>query len=140
MKKEAFEPRTQNGAYVVMEQRVHTFEEISPIVNALEDKHAEDVLALDLRQSTAIADYFILATANSTTHLQTLQEAIEDAFELQNMPYRREGDASVKWRVVDGGHVVVHLFSRIGREFYRLERIWGDAPSKRFSISSEDSL
>lgn len=123
-----------------MEKGLHAFEEISPIITALEDKHAEDILALDLRQNTAIADFFILATANSTTHLQTLQDAVEDVLERQNLAYRREGDASLKWRVVDGGHVVVHLFSHAGRDFYRLERIWGDVPSKHYAIAPESFM
>lgn len=116
---------------------LHPFDEFSPVVRALEDKHGEDLVALDLRQNTAIADVFILATANSTTHLQALQDAVEESLDAMGIVYRREGDRSIRWRVVDGGHVVVHLFSRVGREFYRLERIWGDVPTKHFSMSEE---
>jgi ribosome-associated protein len=63
---------------------------------------------------------------------QTLNDAVTDALDALGLSYKIEGDVGAKWRLIDGGHIVVHIFSREGREFYKLERLWGDSPTKRF--------
>ena len=66
----------------------------------------------------------------------TLREAAEDAMDAMGLAYKTEGETSSKWSLIDAGDVVVHIFSRNGRDFYKLERLWDDAPSIRFE--SED--
>lgn len=107
------------------------------IIKVLDNKHAMDILLLDLRDFTTVSDAFILATANSTTHLQTLQDSTEETMGELNLVCQLEGQTSNRWRLVDAGHVVVHLFSKEGRKFYGLERIWGDAPCTQFGEHSE---
>ncbi|MCF7934824.1 MAG: ribosome silencing factor [Synergistales bacterium] len=99
----------------------------------LDQKHAEDIAILDLRESTAIADFFIIVTANSKTHMKTLQETAEESLEQAGIECHLEGRESDRWRLVDGISVVVHIFSREGRSFYSLERIWGDVPTSLYS-------
>ena len=101
--------------------------ETREVVKSLSDKHAEKIVALNLGASTTLADTFILATANSDVHMNTLMETAKDALEGLSLPVRVEGANSSRWRLIDAGNIVVHIFSRQGRDFYGIERIWGDA-------------
>ncbi|MDR1019211.1 MAG: ribosome silencing factor [Synergistaceae bacterium] len=103
-----------------------------PIIEALQSKHAMDIDFFDLRGVSGFADAFIIATARSQVNAQALNDAVTDALDVMGLPYKAEGEPGTKWRLIDAGYVVIHLFSREGREFYKLERLWGDSPSKRF--------
>ncbi len=94
------------------------------LVTALENKNGEDILELDLKNRGGLADAFILVTGNSETHMKTLVETAEEFLERSGRQCKIEGENSVRWRLVDAGDVVVHVFSHKGREFYRLERLW----------------
>ena len=97
-------------------------------VTALDDKKAVDITMLRTREVTVLADYFIICTATSTTHLRTLSDEVEKVLkENGEAPLRREGHRSGGWVLVDFGCVVVHLFLKEMREFYTLERLWSDA-------------
>ena len=97
------------------------------LIAALEDKNGEDILELDLKNRGGLADSFILVTGNSETHMKTLVETAEEFLEKSGRPCKIEGINSVRWRLVDAGDVVVHVFSHKGREFYRLERLWNES-------------
>ena len=99
---------------------------INSIVNILQDKHAEDILIMDLTADSAIADYFILATGNSDVHMKSLTGHTEDTLDKLGMSYRIEGENSPKWILLDAGSLIVNIFSHEGRGFYRLENIWGN--------------
>lgn len=95
---------------------------------ALDSKMAKDVKVLRTSDLTVLADYFVIATATSTTHVKTLSDAADKALsELGEPPLRREGYRSDSWVLLDFGCVVVHIFMKEAREFYNLERLWGDA-------------
>ncbi len=106
------------------------------VVKSLSDKHAEKIVALNLGETTTLADTFVLATANSDVHMNTLMEAAKDCLEELNLPVRVEGAGSARWRLIDAGNLVVHLFSRQGRDYYGIERIWGDAEAFTFEEES----
>ena len=98
------------------------------VVTALNDKKAVDVSMLRTTEVTVLADYFVICTATSTTHLRTLSDEVEKILKQNGeMPLRREGHRSGGWILVDFGCVVVHLFLQEMREFYTLERLWSDA-------------
>ena len=99
---------------------------IENVTAALEAKNGENILTLDLKDKGALADFFILVTGNSETHMKTLTEAAEEALEREGRKCKIEGEQSLNWRLIDSGDVVVHVFSHRGREFYRLERLWED--------------
>ncbi|EFQ23887.1 Iojap-related protein [Aminomonas paucivorans DSM 12260] len=103
----------------------------------LTDKHAKDVDFIDVRGTLGVTDLFVLATARSDVHLKTLQEEALEYLEDHFPSVRREGETSTRWRLLDAGDVVVHLFSAQARDFYRIERIWGDAPTERFQDPDE---
>ena len=98
------------------------------IVKALDDKKARDIKLLKTDDLTVLADYFVICTAGSTTQIKTLADEVDKVMsEAGEPPLRREGYRSGGWVLLDFGCVVVHLFMEETREFYNLERLWGDA-------------
>ena len=98
------------------------------VVNALDSKKAREIKLLRTSEITILADYFIICTAGSTTQLKTLSDEVEKLLKNNGeIPLRREGHRSGGWVLIDYGCVVVHLFLQEVREFYTLERLWGDA-------------
>jgi len=97
-------------------------------VAILEDRQAHDIVLLDLRNSTTIADYFVIATADSERQLRAVLRALdEELVEAGARNPRSEGSAETGWVLLDFNDVIVHLFSPEQREFYRLERLWKQA-------------
>ena len=97
---------------------------IQEITTALDLKNGENIIALDLKDKGGLADAFVLATGNSETHMKTLSETAEEVLVKSGRKCRVEGEHSLNWSLLDGGDVVVHIFSHKGRDFYRLERLW----------------
>jgi ribosome-associated protein len=98
------------------------------ITKILDEKKALSIRALEVADVTIIADYFVIATATSTTHLKTLADEVEFQLKERGTPIRSmEGRAAGNWILLDCSSVIVHLFLRETRDFYDLERLWGDA-------------
>jgi len=96
------------------------------IANILDNKRAQDIIILRVADMTIISDYFVVASAGSSTHVQTLAEEVQlkmhEKFGLN--PSRVEGEREGRWVVIDYGDVLVHLFHKEERDFYQLERLW----------------
>lgn len=97
---------------------------INQLTKVLEDKNGENIITLDLKGKGGLTDSFILVTGNSETHMHTLTDAAEELLIRSGRKCKTEGEQSSNWRLLDGGDVVVHVFSHKGRDFYRLERLW----------------
>lgn len=98
------------------------------LAQAIDDKKGEEVRVLDLRGVCGFADYFVLATGSSARHVRALADAvIEVAVRDGAKPRGIEGKPIGTWVLVDLGDVVVHVFQEEQREFFGLERLWGDA-------------
>lgn len=99
------------------------------IVDVVEDKKAENIVLLDLRPDTVIADFFVVCTGNSDRQLKALAEYIHESVKehFQRLPFSREGTAESGWILVDYGTVVVHLFLEEKRRYYDLEGLWRKA-------------
>jgi ribosome-associated protein len=99
------------------------------------EKKAEDILVLRIGVlDNAPAEYFVLATCSTDTHIRAVAEAIEEATSRRGIPTpRREGLEALQWVLLDYIDVVVHLFRPETRAYYRLERLWGDVPQLRLS-------
>jgi len=112
----------------VSEKDVQTY--VKAIMEALEEKRAADIETLHVAQLTSLADYFVVCTGNSTTHIRTLSEEVEHLMETKYgiRPHHIEGYGTANWVLVDYGFLVVHIFHRDARQFYSLERLWSDAP------------
>ncbi|MDQ4075111.1 MAG: ribosome silencing factor [Chloroflexota bacterium] len=100
------------------------------VVFAIEDRKGEDIVMMDLRELTPIADYFVIATADNERLLRALVRTVEEEVaEQHNMkPYHSEGNPESGWILLDYSWVMVHLFSRQQRAFYHLDELWDDAP------------
>ncbi|MCZ8511122.1 ribosome silencing factor [Paenibacillus filicis] len=97
-------------------------------VDAAEDKKAMNVIALNLRGISLVADYFIICHGNSETQVQAIATEIRKRAEENGARLRgMEGMDTARWVLVDLGDVVVHVFHRDDREYYNIERLWSDA-------------
>ena len=100
----------------------------------LKENKAIDVLALNIKKLTDIADYMVICTANSTTHVKALIEKLRADFALAHVkPIGIEGGETREWMLADFGHVIVHVMLKPIREFYSLEKLWGLNEVKRRS-------
>ena len=94
----------------------------------LDTKFAQDIMIMDLRGVSPIADFFVIATAGNTPQMAALAEAAEETLEKEGMKlFHKEGVQSAKWVLLDFGSIIMHLFDKESREYYNLERTWGDA-------------
>lgn len=96
-------------------------------VDALLDKKARDLKVLDISKLTTITSVFVIVSGTSTTHLKALADNVDEKLGEQGLhPFRLNGYDSARWILMDYGAFVVHLFQHEEREFYDLERLWGD--------------
>ncbi len=96
---------------------------------AAAEKKATDVVAMFVADTLVVTDYFLIATGANDRQVHAIADAIEDALrEAGVKPRGREGERELKWVLLDYGDFVVHVFQSAERDFYRLERLWSDAP------------
>lgn len=97
-------------------------------LKAADDKKAMNIVALDLRGVSLIADYFVICHGNSDTQVQSIATEIRKQVHEAGVHIRGiEGMNSARWVLMDIGDVVVHIFHRDEREYYNIERLWSDA-------------
>lgn len=102
---------------------------VEKIVKVLDSKQAVDITAMKISDLTTIGDYFVVASGNSNAQVKALAEEVEDQLtKLGVEPRRVEGTQTALWVLMDYYDVVVHIFYKETREFYSIERLWGDAP------------
>ena len=95
---------------------------------AIDDKMGDEVVMLDIREVSILAEYFVIASANNSNQLKAISEHVQEKLAALGIRTRGiEGVQSARWILLDFGHIIVHLFCREEREYYRLERLWGDA-------------
>ncbi len=93
------------------------------------DKLADDVMVLDVAALTTVANYLVIASGDSVRQVKAIAEAVDEALDAQGARLlRSEGLEHGRWVLLDYGDVVIHVFHREAREFYRIERLWADAP------------
>ena len=104
--------------------------EVKIIANAMLEKKGQKVVSLDLKKiGTAISDYFIVCSAESTTNVLAIADNVEDRMieKASRKVVRSQGRENALWIILDYGDIVVHVFQNQYREFYRLEDLWADA-------------
>jgi len=96
---------------------------------AASEKKATDIVAIEVAELLVVTDYFVICTGNTDIQVRAIAEEVEDRLRDAGIkPIGREGVAEGKWVLLDFGDLVVHVFQPEERDFYRLERLWGDAP------------
>jgi ribosome-associated protein len=105
-------------------------------VEAAQDKQALDITVLNLRESGAFADYFLLCSGSSGPQIQAIGEAVEERLHRNGRRVaHREGRGGGEWYLLDYGFLIVHIFSERARQYYDLERLWRNA--ERIDVKEE---
>ena len=98
------------------------------VTKALDEKKGMDIKLLKIDKVSSLADFFLICTGTSNTHVKTLCDYAEYTLEQLGEPMlSREGHRGNTWELLDYGSLVVHVFTEEAREFYSLERLWADA-------------
>ena len=98
------------------------------VTKALDEKKGMDIKLLRIEKVSSLADYFLICTGTSNTHVKTLCDYAEYSMEqMGETMLGREGHRGNSWELLDYGSVVVHVFTEEARRFYDLERLWADA-------------
>ncbi len=106
---------------------METRELVKQLVQSLDKHKAEDIQVIRVADVTIIAEYFVIATGTSSTHVRALADYVEKELGEQGLiPRRVEGYAGSTWILIDYGSVIVHVFQPQTREYYNLERLWKD--------------
>lgn len=106
------------------------------IAQILDDKLAKDITILNISNVSSLADYFVIASGDSTPQVKALMETVKDKIKkhFSRLPMRNENDLKNRWNLLDYGDVVVHILHKEERENYALEKFWSHA----FSITEEE--
>lgn len=105
---------------------------LAEIVRLAADKKAIEIVELDLRGVLGYTDYFLICSGNTTRQTKAIHDGILEGLkrERSTQPRRVEGASRADWILMDYLDVVVHIFTPQAREYYRLEQLWGEAPSR----------
>lgn len=107
--------------------------EVRLAVKAAQAKMGEGIRVLDLRELSAFTDFFVVMNGNSSRHIGALLESVEDELKASGRrPLSVEGRNSSDWGLIDYGSFLVHVFSGTARDYYALEKLWGDAPKVEY--------
>jgi len=96
-------------------------------VKILEEKKSENVLLLDLRKVNSYLDYFVISTGNSLIHCRSLAKEVKKLFAKNGLKERNKSSLDSGWIILDYSEIIVHIFIQEMRDYYSLERLWGDA-------------
>ena len=99
----------------------------SVIINTLDLNKAQDIVTIDLKDKSSMADYMIIASGTSSRHIQSLSEQVLDKLKDSGIKNSKiEGKESNEWKLVDGIDLIVHIFHPEKRKFYELEKMWSE--------------
>ena len=105
-------------------------EKLKIIVKALDGKKAENINVLKVSDLTILADYFVIADGTSNTHVKALAEEVDyQLSERGTEPSKRESDTGNTWMILDYSDIIVHIFRKDTRDFYKLDGLWADGES-----------
>lgn len=101
---------------------------MNEVVKAVEDKKAHNIVVLNLKGISLVADYFVICHGNSDTQVQAIAQEVRKVAGERGIALRGlEGFDAARWVLIDLGDVIVHVFHRDEREYYNIERLWSDA-------------
>jgi ribosome-associated protein len=104
------------------------------IAELASDRKAVELIQLDLRGLSSVADYFLICTGRSDRQVRAIHDGIHLGMKNEHgiLPTRVDGVTQAQWVLMDYGDVIVHIFTPEMRDYYRLEQLWGEAPSRSF--------
>ena len=110
-------------------EEITSYKLASIVARILDDKLGKEISILDINAVSELTDYFVIATADSTTHVKALTYAVRDKIKqlFKRIPIGDENDLKNRWNLLDYGDVVVHVMHREEREAYALEKFWNHA-------------
>ncbi|WP_234028554.1 ribosome silencing factor [Lentibacillus sp. Marseille-P4043] len=115
-----------------------TKEILENVAEACDDKRAEDIIALDMKNVSLVADYFLICHGSNERQVQAIARSIKDTAEEEGLDVKRlEGFEQARWILVDIGDIVCHIFHKDERSYYNLERLWGDASQVTLNFGQE---
>jgi ribosome-associated protein len=104
-------------------------------------KKGYDVILIDLRKLVTFTDYFVVCSADSDTQVKAIADQVDKALSEEGIKcWHREGLKALNWVLMDYVDVVVHIFKKEAREFYNLEKLWGDAPTEKMIDPAEKNI
>ena len=99
----------------------------SVVINTLDLNKAQDIITIDLKDKSSMADYMIIASGTSSRHIQSLSEQVLEKLKDNGITNSKiEGKESNEWKLVDGIDLIIHIFHPEKRKFYELEKIWSE--------------
>ena len=106
------------------------------VINTLDINKAQDIISIDLKDKSSMADYMIIASGTSSRHIQSLSEQVLEKLKDSGIKDSRiEGKDSNEWKLVDGIDLIIHIFHPEKREFYELEKMWSELiPKEKIMI------
>ena len=97
------------------------------VINTLDLNKAQDIITIDLKDKSSMADYMIIASGTSSRHIQSLSEQVLEKLKNNGINESKiEGKQSTEWKLVDGIDLIVHIFHPEKRKFYELEKMWSE--------------
>ena len=108
----------------------------SIILDTLDSNKALDIISIDLKNKSSMADYMIIASGTSSRHIQALSEQVLEKLKTNGVKNSKiEGKESLDWKLVDGIDLIIHIFNPDKRKFYELEKIWSELiPKEKVTI------
>lgn len=111
---------------------------IKHVLKVADDKGAEDIVTLSMKDVSVIADYFVICEASNERQVQAIARGVKDESEKIGVTVNRlEGFDQARWILVDLGDVIFHVFHHEERKHYNLERLWGDAPLTQVTLNED---
>ena len=106
------------------------------IIKTLDNNKAQNIVSIDLKDKSSMADYMIIASGTSSRHIQALSEQVLEKFKNSGIKNCKiEGSDSNEWKLIDGIDLIVHIFNPEKRKFYELEKMWSELiPKEKVTI------
>ncbi|MEI3606874.1 ribosome silencing factor [Pseudogracilibacillus sp. SE30717A] len=103
-------------------------EKLEIVVEACEDRKAENCVVLNMQHVTPVTDYFVICHGNNERQVQAIARSVKESLEEKGHEIKRiEGFEQARWILIDIGDIICHIFHKDERTYYNLERLWGDA-------------
>lgn len=124
---------------IVIGNTMDSEETMRMVCRAADELKAHEITVMDVRGQTIVADFFVICSGTSTTHISSISEGVQDKLrEWAQARAKREGGAQSFWMILDYGDVILHVFDEGTREFYDLEHLWAEAKISAWPSADAD--